>query len=436
MHSCAWIFYVATGARRLSVSRALHGARRHDRVQTGNGAWRSLPDQLRRKITPGGGYSEFVEAQQERAPRVYVGANDGMLHGFDAVTGQETFAFVPTVVFPKLHKLTGKNYQGAHHQFYVDGSPVVADVYIGGEWRTVLVGTMRAGGKGLFALDVTNPNAIKLLWEFHDSSIPNTNDVRLGYSFPHPTIARLHNGKWAVVTSNGYDSANKDNGKAALLIIDMETGDLTKSLEVAGADGLANGLSTPKLADFNADGIADFAYAGDLQGNLWRFNLTPEDTVAPYTQQVSETTAAESGFKVSYSGTPLFKAATSSNARQPITAAPSIIRHPTLHGYLIVFGTGKYFEEGDKDGSSTTQSVYGVWDTNTLDPDGTLQPANLSRNGLQAQTMNSVLESEVSGRDARLLSQNSVKWAIPPTPTTPNGRTMMAINMGGTSIYR
>ncbi|MCW3147089.1 PilC/PilY family type IV pilus protein [Stutzerimonas stutzeri] len=371
------------------------------------------------RLHPGGDYSDFVEAKRERAPRVYVGANDGMLHGFDATTGQETFAFVPTAVFPKLHELTGKSYQGAHHQFYVDGSPVVADVFLDGEWRTVLVGSLRAGGKGLFALDVTDPDSIKLLWEFHDSAIPDTNDVRLGYSFPQPTVARLHNGKWAVVTGNGYESDNKDNGKAALLIIDMATGELTKSLEVTGTNGVANGLSTPKLADFNADGVADFAYAGDLQGNLWRFNLTPEDMEAPYTRQDNETTAAESGFKVSYSNKPLFNAISESNTRQPITAAPSIIRHPTLHGYLIVFGTGKFFEEGDKDGSSVKQSIYGIWDTDTLDPDGALQPASLARNDLQAQTMNAVLEAEVTGREARLLSQNAVKWAIPPTPTNP-----------------
>lgn len=371
------------------------------------------------RLHPGSKYADFVKLQQKRAPRVYVGANDGMLHGFDASSGQEAFAFVPTAVFPKLHKLTGKNYQGAHHQFYVDGSPVVADVYIAGAWRTVLVGTLRAGGKGLFALDVTDPAEIKLLWEFHDSSIPSSNNVRLGYSFPQPTIARLHNGKWAVVTGNGYDGTNKDSGKAALLIIDMETGKLTKSLEVTGEKGVANGLSTPKLADFNADGVADFAYAGDLQGNLWRFNLTPEDMVAPYTRQENETNTAEIGFKVSYSNKPIFKAVTDTGARQPITAAPSIIRHPTLHGYLVVFGTGKYFEEGDKDGSSTTQSIYGIWDTDTLNPNGGLQPASLVRRQLQAQSMNATLESEVTGRDARLLSMNGVQWAIPPSPTTP-----------------
>jgi type IV pilus assembly protein PilY1 len=188
---------------------------------------------------------------------------------------------------------------------------------------------------------------------------------------------------------------------------------------VVGTDGVSNGLSTPKLADFNADGIADFAYAGDLQGNLWRFNLTPEDMAAPYTRQEKETDTAEIGFKVSYSNKPIFKAVTDAGVRQPITAAPSIIRHPTLHGYLVVFGTGKYFEEGDKDGSSTTQSIYGIWDTDTLLPKATLQPANLTRTALQAQSMDATLEDEINGRGARLLRSESVEWAVPPTPTNP-----------------
>ncbi|XOM73902.1 type 4a pilus biogenesis protein PilY1, partial [Pseudomonas aeruginosa] len=119
---------------------------------------------LAQPIEPSGNYSTFAEAQKTRAPRVYVGANDGMLHGFDT-DGNETFAFIPSAVFEKLHKLTARGYQGGAHQFYVDGSPVVADAFFGGAWHTVLIGSLRAGGKGLFALDVTDPANIKLLWE-------------------------------------------------------------------------------------------------------------------------------------------------------------------------------------------------------------------------------------------------------------------------------
>src|SRR5690606_6873056 len=166
----------------------------------------------------GGSYSDFVkkingteEGTTKRKTRVYVGGNDGMLHGFNAETGAEEFACLPTGVFPKLHKLTGKNYS---HEFYVDGSPTVADIYDGSSWRTILVGTLRAGGKGLFALDVTTPGSEKLLWEF-DASDVDESGVKPGYSFSKPTIARLHNGRWAVVTGNGYENGATD-GKAAL----------------------------------------------------------------------------------------------------------------------------------------------------------------------------------------------------------------------------
>lgn len=361
-------------------------------------------------------YSNFFQAQRDRVPHVYVGANDGMLHAFNALTGVETFAFVPTAVFPKLHKLTGKNYEGSFHQFYVDGSPTVADVYINNSWRTILVGTLRAGGKGLFALDITDPAAIRLLWQFDDSRIPTNNAVRLGYSFSQPTIARLHNGKWAVVVGNGYESTNHTNGRAALLIIDAATGNLTKSLEVQGATGVANGLSTPKLADMNVDGVADYAYAGDLQGNLWRFNLAPTATI-PFARQTTESTAAENSFRVSYNGNPLFRAMSANGRRQPITSAPTIIRHPSLTGHIITFGTGKYFEEGDKNGAvDMNQSIYGIWDTQTKSTSGTetVQPAaGITRAKLQRQEMNTTIEPATGG-EARVLTQNTVLWAQPP----------------------
>ncbi|MDX9873421.1 MAG: PilC/PilY family type IV pilus protein [Spongiibacteraceae bacterium] len=374
------------------------------------------------------GYQAYYEAQEQRAknkPRIYVGANDGMLHAFDARTGAETFAYVPTAVFPNLHRLTGKTYG---HHFYVDGSPVVADVYIehqgSKQWRTVLIGTLRAGGKGLFALDITDPDNIALLWEFEDSDIPaedgDDNRVRLGYSFPQPTVARLHNGRWAVVTGNGYASDGHTHGRAALLIIDVATGQLTKSIEVQGTPSLANGLSSPRLVDIIVDGVADYAYAGDLQGNLWRFNLTPHrpnHTGNPFDRQQSETDSAEAHFKVSYGGKPLFSAVASDGSRQPITAPPAVIRHPSRVGHLVIVGTGKYFEVNDKSGASAKQTIYGIWDTNTRSTSGnesgpgSVTTGTLTRAKLQAQTYDAALG--VTG-SIRTLSQHPVKWAVPP----------------------
>lgn len=367
----------------------------------------------------------------KRSSRVYVGGNDGMLHAFNSETGAETFAFIPTAVFPKLNKLTGKNYS---HEFYVDGSPVVADVYDGTSWRTILVGTLRAGGKALFALDVTDPNAVKLLWEFDASDVAGTTAVKPGYSFSRPTIARLHgdkddgkgNGMWGVVVGNGYEGDNTSGGKAALYVIDALNGTLIKSLEVTGTTGVANGLSSPTLADYDADGVADYAYAGDLQGNLWRFDLlsaSGEDD-SLYGGKNGDTEK----FKVSYGGKPMFKAtATGGTATQPITAAPSLIRHPTGTGYLVVFGTGKFFENGDKDGVKThAQSIYGIWDTKTRAE--STSENTISRNTLVAQT----ITSEVTGTDsqgiskaARIVSNNPIEW----TTTASNG--IVSVNKHG-----
>ncbi|MFZ3183016.1 MAG: PilC/PilY family type IV pilus protein [Pseudomonas sp.] len=356
-------------------------------------------------------YSTFRKSVKDRSPRVYVGGNDGMLHGFNAGTGVEEFAFVPTAVFTKLNKLTGKNYS---HEFYVDGSPMVADAYNGNEWRTILVGTLRAGGKGLFALDITTPGSEKLLWEFDDASIPLPDAVKMGHSFAQPTIARLHTGTWAVVFGNGYEATSSTNGKAALFIVDAFSGTLLKSLEVAGLAGTSNGLSTPKLADYNGDGVADYAYAGDLQGNLWRFDLLKggRDSSKPFTTEDDDSSAIED-FKVGYGASPLFKAVAANAATpQPITSAPSLIRHPSGKGHLVVFGTGKYFEDGDKDGNkSIAQSVYGIWDTQTRgEPTSAI---SITRNNLVTQT----IQTQVTGKNSkgesiigRSISDNSIAW--------------------------
>lgn len=349
----------------------------------------------------------------KRTSRVYVGGNDGMLHAFNSETGVEEFAFIPTAIFPKLNKLTGKNYT---HEFYVDGSPVVADVYNGTEWRTILVGTLRAGGKALFALDVTTPGQEKLLWEFDASKVSEASAVKPGYSFPRPTIARLHNGKWAVVTGNGYEGDNTSGGKAALYIIDAISGTLTKSLEVTGTTGVANGLSSPTLADYDADGVADYAYAGDLQGNLWRFDLlganaNPER--APSKGSIyGDKNSSTVDFKVAYGGQPMFKATSSKDsARQPITVAPSLIRHPSGSGYLIVFGTGRFFEDGDKDGVKThAQSVYAIWDRQTRAE--TTTEYIVSRSQLVQQTItNAVTGSDgTTNTAARIISNTPIVW--------------------------
>ena len=370
-------------------------------------------------------YSTFINGQKDRAGRLYIGANDGMLHAFDTSTGVETFAFIPTAVLPNLNKLTAKNY--AHH-YYVDGSSEVAEVYDPAEskWKTILVGTLRAGGKGLFALDVTTPGEEKLLWEFDEFNYKDkegysNNMVGPGYSFPKPSIARLHNGRWAVVTGNGYEGANTDTGKAALYIIDAITGKL-KTLEVTSDSETSNGLSSPRLADYDADGVADYAYAGDLHGNLWRFDLlgsnaSPERDLGQGPLYGDKNSASVDGFKVSYGGKPMFTATASANnnAPQPIMAAPNLTRHPSGTGYLVILGTGKYFEETDKTGTeSHAQSIYGLWDRKTKAETTTTTGMPIVRDNLVQQSIKQTNLTSV-GKDgltlpARTLSNDAVNY--------------------------
>lgn len=371
---------------------------------------------LAERIEPGSNYAAFAENVKERTPLVFVGANDGMLHAFDADTGQERFAFVPSAVIPNLNKLTSSDYneQGGEHHFFVDGTPVVRDVYIDNQWRTVLIGTLRAGGRSLFALDITNPGDIRLLWEINEGDDLQDDETAsdVGYSFPIPTIARLHSGNWAVVTGNGYDSAS---GRAVLFLIDIATGELTK-IPTSTADAL-NGLSSVRVADNNSDGIADYVYAGDLKGNLWRFNLVDtgnENPLAP------DSPVSVKSFKVSFGGNPLFAArdgAGGSANAQAITAPPSLVRHPSMIGYIVMFGSGRYFQMTDKE-TDKLDTLYGIWDKQTKGETAsstpTLSRSNLQQQSFQLQTANTWNQDNPNApavtHNIRVLSDTPIVW--------------------------
>lgn len=372
-----------------------------------------------------GDYLAFQQAHQGRPELIYVGANDGMLHALSTTDGREVFAFVPRAVMQHMPKLTGQSYAGGGHRFYVDGTPVVRDVYIGGTWRTVLIGTLRAGGKSLFALDITNPGAdgsgVELLWEITDQTEGYEN---LGYSFPEPEVVRLHSGEWAVLQGNGYDSAE---GVASMFIINIANGDLIKELVAEeGASG-ANGLSSVRGADNNGDGLVDYAYAGDLQGNLWRFDLvktTNSDITGDPFGPTYQTGVTAANYVVSYNGNPLYRARYAGGQVQSITAPPSLVRHPTRRGYIVLFGTGKYFETDDAAPDTTkANSMYGIWDRLTKAQSGS-HPSSLTRANLQAQE---IVEETVTtfsnddgpsvSRQVRYITDNDVEWY--PEGTTP-----------------
>nr|WP_315483955.1 PilC/PilY family type IV pilus protein [uncultured Undibacterium sp.] len=313
-----------------------------------DGGYIFLPSDINGKTS----YDQFLKNNREnRAPTVYVGSNDGMLHAFDATKsptgGTERFAYVPKAVIPKLHELAKPNYV---HRFYVDGTPMIADAAIGtgsSPWRTVLVGTTGAGGKSVFALDVTDPESFdktKVLWEIN-STTPSVDDD-LGYTIGTAQVGVMRDGRWVAIFGNGFESTNQ---KAVLYVVDLKTAVVQKIDTGVGGAGSPNGLSTPKLL-LNADSTIKAVYAGDKLGNLWKFDFVTTGSVP------SLTTVPTLAFG---SAAPLFSAV-DSGRKQPITTQPQLYPHPD-GGYMVVFGTGKIFEDTD---SSTTnkETIYGIWD--------------------------------------------------------------------------
>jgi len=354
-------------------------------------------------------YSTFRSNNASRSPFIAVGANDGMLHVFDAASGVELYAYVPSMLMSGLPALTVDGYS---HNYYVDGSPTVGDAFYGSAWHTVLVGGLNAGGQGVYALDITNRPATsasegsvisKVLWEFDDSD-----DSDLGYTFSRPNIVRMANGKWAAVFGNGYNNTVSDghassSGNAVLYIVDIQTGALIKKIDTkegATDDPLGvnrpNGLSTVAPVDVDGDFVIDYIYGGDLFGNMWRFDVSSSNT---------------NQWKVAYGNAgnplPLFRARkdpADPTTAQPITSRPQITRHPERQdGLLVLFGTGKYFEVGDNnDTGQTTQSVYGIWDR---------EESNLTvftRDDLLQQEITA--ETTVNGVDYRVLTNHVLTW--------------------------
>jgi len=293
-------------------------------------------------------YVDFVNANLTRAPRVYVGANDGMMHAFDALTGNEVWAYVPSMLFPNLSKLASRPFS---HTYFVDGGTTVGDVQFWSDdvWHTLLVGGLGGGGKGLYALDVTSPDISdefsrdgyddKVHWE-NTAWRTNNGELwgdRMGYIMGSPVIARTnHPAKpWWVFTGNGVSSVN---GVAVLMLIDVETG---WPIYLSTGSGGNNGLSAPAVVDVDNDGTADIVYAGDLNGDLWRFDVSSDDP--------DDWIDASAVTRI-YDGDP----------SQPITTAPDVTTHP-VYGHLVMFGTGQLYTADDKK-TTSTQALIGIWD--------------------------------------------------------------------------
>ncbi|MFM4939100.1 pilus assembly protein [Aeromonas enteropelogenes] len=294
-------------------------------------------------------YQAFLSstAIARRPPMLYVGANDGMLHGFRVADGVEQLAYIPASLLGELPQLTSPDY---NHRYYVDGTPRVGDAYLGSRWKTLLLGSTGAGGKAVFAIDVTAPNnftADKMLWEFTHSE--------MGIALAAPTLVRVKaDNKWVALVANGYNSRSQT---ARLFVLDLATGAVIKEIDTqVGSASEPNGLSSPLPVDVDDDRVVDYVYAGDLQGNLWKFDLRDNNS-------------AQWGiaFKAGNKPKPLFQAcdgACSASTRQPITMRPLAIRHPR-GGIMVLMGTGSYFTNDDKSlpTNPRLEGVYGIWDT-------------------------------------------------------------------------
>lgn len=330
----------------------------------------------------GTNYADFRNAVSGRAPMVYVGANDGMLHGFDADSGEELLAYVPNAVFPRLGTLTAPSYT---HRYYVDGSVIVGDAYLDEEWKTVLLGSTGAGGRAVFALDVTDPSsftAADVIWEFTHSE--------LGTVIGQPAVVRLPTGDWVGIFGNGYNSTSQ---RAQLFIVKLDDpSDVTVIDTGVGDAATPNGLGPVLVVDTTGDRNADTAYAGDLHGNMWKFDLGSSNVSDPdwdvaFTQDPDKV--------------PLFRALDGAGVAQPITSRPEAGLHPE-GGLMVYFGTGKYFEIGDGavPNDPQVQSFYAIRDQNA--------PVS-GRDQLQAQTI--VAQLTEHGEDLRVVSDETSESA-------------------------
>ncbi|MDG9922192.1 MULTISPECIES: PilC/PilY family type IV pilus protein [unclassified Pseudomonas] len=345
-------------------------------------------------------YATFRDGLANRPEMVYAGTNAGLLHGVCALNcgtgtpvGTELLAYVPSTIIPGMYELTLPSYR---HKYYVDGPSAVSDAKIGSAWKTVLLGALGAGGKGLYALDVTNPKAFgnsSVLWEFEPKTEAadlgvGMSATDMGYTIGKPQIARVKAGNKSVaIFSNGYNGAS---GRASLLVVDLATGRLIKRMRVSG---LGQSLAAPALLDRDNDGYVDYVYAGDDAGKLWRFNLTASDI---------------SGWDVDLSGRPLLE----TEGGQPITSAPAL--YTTADNKLMVYvGTGRYMGVTDKQ-DSTVQAMYAVQDKYL---DGTPFSSSTTLSDLVEQTIIYEVDNAplVGGTSAgfaiRVTSANEVDYA-------------------------
>lgn len=344
------------------------------------------------------GYGSFASSST-RSDVIYAASNDGMLHAIDRTTGNEKWAYIPSFVLPQLYKLADANYPN-NHMYLVDGSPIMGDIYTSTGWKTILVGGLNAGGRGYYALDVTNPQAPLLLWEFSATD--------LGYSFGNPVITKLSNGTWVVMFSSGYNNINAGDGNGHLYVLDANTGGTLTSMKLdtnIAASPVGSNASPSGLAKINAyitsdlDNTAQFVYGGDLLGNVWRFDINASITATPSAMLLAKLAITSGGV-----ATP-----------QPITSKPALAEVDYLgNKYRVVYvGTGEYLGGSDLS-TKGTQTIYALKDSLTVTGIGDARTAMASTIPPSPALVVQLASAATSATQGNILTgtANFVDWGI------------------------
>jgi type IV pilus assembly protein PilY1 len=429
----------------------------------------------------GQSYPAFQTAAKSRLNVVYVGANDGFLHGFRAGSldssgalqssnahgptpndGYEVLAYMPAAVLQAIHNASKPELDYSNtlysHAFYVDATPGTGDLFYKsascadptqGCWHTWLAGGLGAGGAAIYMLDVTDPSqfsesnpAATVIGEWTPATLTCTNTrtgapscgTYMGNTYGTPLIRRFHNGQWGVIFGNGYGSKN---GNAGIFIMLIDPGTAAKTFYYLDTGNTAgkNGIGPTTSADLDLDHTIDFIYAGDLLGNVWRFDVTNPD---PTKWGVS-------------ASSPLFR----TPAGQPITTAVTVSTLKTINTtfsltgqvlstvperVMINFGTGQQIAQTlttPTQYATAQQALYGIWDWDMGVPSTPTTPGTgwnaispgqmgiyiasgpepIGTTSLQPQTFNS---RSADGFNIRQVNKQPVCWPSSPLSTTPN----------------
>jgi type IV pilus assembly protein PilY1 len=295
-------------------------------------------------------YGNYATTNAGRSPRVYVAANDGYLHAFNGNTGDEVWAYVPGFLLPGMYALADTNY-AVQHRFYVDGSPEAFDVYdaTASAWKTIVIGGAGGGGRGFYALDVTDPSNPKGLWEFcSDPTLCNITDSDLGLGYGNPIVGkRKIDGKWVVVLSSGLNNVSPGTGIGYFYVLNVITGQLLDKVST-GVGDTATPSGLMKISAFYdspaTDATFQFVYGTDQLGNVWRLDVGGQSGSPQCAAPASSSATAPCVTHVA-----TLKDAAGGRT-QPITTRPALT-HISANRVLYI-GTGRYLGDGTHGGLS------------------------------------------------------------------------------------